>query len=131
MECMGQDVQNPVSPSGLTYKASGKHCEPITAQKPGTKCPAWSAPLAQRLLDMSEPMGDKRVATCRGLAFVAQLTHPDGDVWHGYPESWDKIPSEIKKRWKDAGWISGRDLKRWKTRQDVASAWREFRDEDQ
>jgi hypothetical protein len=56
------------------YEASSKHCEPITAQKPGSKCPAWSAPMAQALLNGSEEMGQKRVATAQGIAFVAQRT---------------------------------------------------------
>ena len=88
----------PPSSQPLTvYKPSAKHCEPITAQKPGTKCPGWSKNIAQALLNDSLPMGDKRVATRNGLAFVAQMT--EGNVWHGYPEAWDQIDLEIKKRW--------------------------------
>ena len=33
------------------YEASPRHCEPITAQNPGVKCPKWSAAVAQELLD--------------------------------------------------------------------------------
>src|SRR5437870_13893451 len=108
---------NPPSPSGPRYEASNKHCEPITAQRPGTKCPIWSAPIAQALLDRSEPMGPKRVATEHGVAFVAQRTYPDDrNVWHGYPEAWDKIPIDIKERWKAEGLVRSRDLRRWRTR---------------
>src|SRR5437870_11205025 len=105
---------NSPPPSGPRYEASNKHCEPITAQKPGTKCPVWSAPMAQDLLDRSEPMGQKRVATERGIAFVAQRTHPDyRNVWHGYPEAWDQIDVDIKRRWLSQGLVSNRDLRRW------------------
>jgi hypothetical protein len=106
------------------YEASSKHREPITAQKPGTKCPTWSAPMAQALLDHSEEMGQKRVATAQGIAFVAQRTHPgDRNVWHGYPEAWDKISVQIKSRWLSEGRITRRDLRRWKTREAVRLAW--------
>jgi hypothetical protein len=110
----------------LLYRPSPKHCEPITAQKPGTKCPHWSAARAQELLDNSVPMGDKRVATSQGLAFVAQ---PTGDgTWHGYPESWDKIDAKIRARWKAEGLITGRDLRQWFRREDVGTAWKELND---
>jgi len=70
-----------VPPDRHHYHPSPKHCEHLTAQKPGTKCPRWSAIRAQELLDQSEAMGDKRVATRHGIAFVAQ---PTGDgTWHG------------------------------------------------
>lgn len=130
MDCMGMPVNQPVASTGEVYQPSEKHCEPITAQKPGTKCPKWAAPIAQRLLDLSEPMGEKRVATCRGIAFVAQKTHPDGNVWHGYPEAWDKIDSAIKSDWKAKGFVTGRDIKRWAKREQVINAWKEFRDAD-
>ena len=88
---------DPTATPALTYRASEKHCEPLTAQKPGTKCPRWSATRAQELLDQSEPMGEKRIATYQGLAFVAQYGN-DG-TWHGYPEAWDKIDGAVRRRW--------------------------------
>jgi hypothetical protein len=118
----------PVTPdvSSPRYEASSKHCEPIAAQRPGTKCPAWSAAMAQALLDGSEPMGQKLVATARGIAFVAQLTYPgERNLWHGYPEAWDKISVEIKNRWLSEKRITKRDLRRWNTREAVQSAWTE------
>lgn len=128
MNCMGTPADLPVAASGLVYEASPKHCEPITAQKPGSKCPKWAAPISQRLLDISEPMGEKRVATCHGVAFVAQKTHPDGNVWHGYPEAWDKIDCEIKEKWRQKGFVTGRDLKRWAKRDQVDKAWKDLHD---
>ena len=110
----------------LRYLPSSKHCEPITAAKPGTKCPRWSAPIAQRLLDESVVMGAKRVATSRGLAFVAQRT--SGNDWHGYPEAWDKIDRGIKDLWLQQGLIRRRDLTRWGTPNAVWWAWKEFND---
>jgi hypothetical protein len=62
-------------------------------------------------------MGEKRVATSRGIAFVVQET--GNDIWHGYPEAWDKIDHEIKKRWLDQGIIQKRDLKGSATRDQV------------
>jgi hypothetical protein len=84
--------------------------------------------MAQALLDNSELMGQKRVATAQGIAFVAQRTYPgDRNVWHGYPEAWDKISVEIKGRWLSEGRITRRDLRRWNTREAVQLAWAEDR----
>lgn len=130
MNCMGASPDQPVTASGQRYEASPKHCEPVTAQRPGTKCPKWAGPIAQSLLDLSEEIGEnKRVATCRGVAFIARKTHPDGNVWHGYPEAWDKIPGPVKERWLDNGWITRRDLRTWKTERDIANVWRECLDD--
>lgn len=67
-----------------------------------------------RLLIASEedPGGSgRRYATARGIAFVAQKTN-DGS-WHGYPEAWNKIPSELKDGWLEAGRVTARDLRRY------------------
>ena len=98
----------------------------MTAAKSGTKCPNWSAADAQRLLDTSVAMGQKRVATARGLAFVAQCD-PNG-VWHGYPEGWDAIDRTIKDQWKRNGLVTGRQLKDWATTEDVRHAWKVLRE---
>jgi hypothetical protein len=71
-------------------------------------------------------MGNARVATRNGLAFVARQ-HGD-NVWHGYPEAWDKIDARIKNRWLCAGLVTGRDLRRLATRETVARVWREHED---
>ncbi len=116
----------PNDPTARRYVPSPKHCEPITAAKPGTKCPRWSAMRAQELLDCSEEMGEKRVATRNGLAFVAQRTN--GGDWHGYPEAWDKIDQDIRTRWLDAGLIRKKHLRQWKTRMEIERAWQELDD---
>lgn len=103
--------------STRVYKASGKHCEPITAEKPGLKCPRWSKDIAQELLDESEPWGEKRIATRDGVAFVAQDTR-DG-TWHGYPEAWDNIDQSIKMRWKREGKIKKKHLRRYGTQEEL------------
>ena len=114
-------------PASFVYKPSEKHCEPLTARKPGTKCPRWSAAVAQELLDSSVPMGSKqRVATRNGIAFVAQPTN-DG-TWHGYPEAWDKIDTVIQQRWLAENRIRRRDLREWANREQIRNAWREFDD---
>ncbi|MGH7986310.1 MAG: hypothetical protein ACREQX_08500 [Candidatus Binataceae bacterium] len=71
-------------------------------------------------------MGNKRVATAHGLAFVAQYGN-DG-TWHGYPEAWDKIDPAIRTRWKAEGRIKGRDLRQWATREDIRNAWKGLSD---
>jgi hypothetical protein len=105
------------------YAPSPKHCEPITAEKPGIKCPKWSPGIAQELLDESEPMGDggKRVATRDGVAFIGVATN-DG-TWHGYPESWDMIDDGIRKRWESEGKIRKRDVRRYKGREQLRSTY--------
>jgi hypothetical protein len=116
----------PPDADALVYRPSNKHCEPLTAQKPGTKCPRWSASRAQELLAASEVMGSKRVATLHGLAFIAQVDN--NGVWHGYPEAWDKIDGAICARWLAENRIKRRDLRQWATREDIRNAWRELED---
>ena len=100
------------------YEASPRHCEPITAQNPGVKCPKWSASVAQELLESAEPVGETLQATRNGIGFVAQRTRTtnDGEIWHGYPEAWDKMDAKLKKQWLDAGFVSRRDLRTYRTR---------------
>ena len=107
------------------YEASRRHCEPITAQNPGVKCPAWSAAIAQELLDTAEPVGNTLQTTHNGVGFVARKTRTtaDGDVWHGYPEAWDRMDLELKKRWREQGRIRGRDLRTYATRRQVRDAF--------
>lgn len=107
------------------YEASPKHCPPYSGIQ-GTRCPEFSRTIAQRLLDESVTSADARFATAHGIAFVALRTHPGTrDVWHGYPEAWDRIPERIEQRWLAEGRVRHQDLRRWRTRADVASAWRQ------
>jgi hypothetical protein len=108
-------------PKKLKYEPSPKHCEPITAEAPGVKCPAWSAPIAQELLEESVKIGEKRFATRQGVAFVGQLTREseDEEIWHGYPEAWDRVDVGLKRRWLTEEKIPRRDLRQLKTRADV------------
>ncbi len=106
------------------YRAYPKHCEPITAQNPGVKCPSWSASIAQEILDSAEPVGNTLQATCRGVGFVARKTQTsEGVVWHGYPEAWDRMDLELKKRWRKEGRIRKRDLRDYATRRKVRDAF--------
>jgi hypothetical protein len=108
-------------PKKLRYEPSPKHCEPITAEAPGVKCPAWSRPIAQRLLEKSVKIGGKRYSTHNGVAFVGQLTRAtaEEEVWHGYPEAWDRVDIGLKRRWLADERIQKRDLRQLKTRADV------------
>ena len=119
-------TDTPTPAPALVYRASNKHCEPLTAQKPGTKCPRWGEDRAQELLNESVEMGAKRVATRCGLAFVAQDTN-DG-TWHGYPEPWDKIDAAIRVRWLAEGRIKRRHLRQWASHEDIRNAWKELDD---
>ena len=103
------------------YEPSPRHCEPITAQNPGVKCPKMSVKIAQELLDKAQPVGEKLQATCEGVGFVAQRTRitEEGEVWHGYPEAWDKMNTKLKKQWLESGLITRRDLRGYRTRQQV------------
>jgi hypothetical protein len=108
------------------YEPSNKHCEPITAEKPGTKCPAWSVSMAQQLLDSSIAVSPKlRYATHGGLAFVGRITNSGQDIWHGYPEAWDDVPREIKEQWLSRNLITKADIKRHKTRKRLDEAMRD------
>ena len=107
------------------YEASPRHSEPITAQNPGVKCPAWSASVAQKILDSAEPVGNTLQATHDGVGFVARKTRTtdDREVWHGYPEAWDKMDLKLKKRWREEGLIQGKDLRTYATRRKVRDAF--------
>jgi hypothetical protein len=107
------------------YEPSGRHCEPITAHKPGVKCPHWSRAVAQELLNEAIQMGGKLVATRDGVAFVAQLTRSeeDSEIWHGYPEAWDKIDVAIKATWQGEGKVKRKNFREYKTRRQVRDAF--------
>jgi hypothetical protein len=74
----------------------------------------WLRTEAHRLFMTSEhdPEGSgKLFATDRGIAFVAQ---PSADgTWHGYPEPWNKVPSGLKDKWREAKIVSASDLRRY------------------
>jgi hypothetical protein len=107
------------------YKPSPRHCEPITAENPGVKCPAWSVALAQDLLDDAMQVGGALQATRNGVGFVARRTLQiaEGDVWHGYPEAWDMMDPDLKQRWLAEKVISKRDLRTYRTRRQVRDAF--------
>jgi len=113
-----------------TYRGSPKHKNRPARGRKGTLCPEWShaapgvvlgndlfghnwvATEAHRLFIASEydPEGSgKRYATARGIAFVAQPS-ADGS-WHGYPEPWNKVPSDLKDKWRAENIVSARDLR--------------------
>lgn len=107
------------------YEASERHCEPITAQNPGVKCPKWSVEVAQELLDSAFPVGRRLQATHGGVGFVGMRTRTSGDVeiWHGYPEAWDKMDQKLKQKWLEEGLISKKDLRTYRTRENVRDAF--------
>ena len=107
------------------YEASPRHCEPMTADNPGVKCPPWSVAEAQGLLDAASPVGRSLQATRGGVGFVARITRrtEDAEVWHGYPEAWDRMDVALKRRWLADGSITRRDLRRFGTRGQVRDAF--------
>jgi hypothetical protein len=108
-------------PARRIYKPSPRHCEPITAENPGVKCPQWSVEIAQALLDGAEPVGKTLQATRDGVGFVAQFERltDEGAVWHGYPEAWDRMDARLKRKWRAAGVISRKDLRNYRTRRQI------------
>ena len=50
-------------------------------------------------------------------------TTSEGVVWHGYPEAWDKMDLELKKRWRKEGLIRRRDLRDYAARRKVRDAF--------
>ena len=107
------------------YDPSPRHCEPITAQNPGVKCPPWSAAIAQQLLCDASPVGNALQATRDGVGFVGRLTRitEEGEIWHGYPEAWDNMDPDLKEKWLQEKVISKRDLRAYKTRRQVRDAF--------
>lgn len=107
------------------YEASPRHCEPITAQNPGVKCPHMTTSAAQKILDSAEPVGKSLQATHNGIAFVARKTRTTdaGEVWHGYPEAWDKIDLKLKRSWLKQGLIKRKDLRKYASRRNVREAF--------
>jgi len=103
------------------YEASPRHCEPVTAQNPGVKCPSWSVSVAQKILESAEPVGKTLQATYDGVGFIARKTRTtdEGDIWHGYPEAWDRMDIELKKRWLREDRIRRKDLRNYATRRRV------------
>lgn len=73
----------------------------------------WNETIAHQLFQnsKSDPLTEKRYATSKGIAFVAQPT-ADG-TWHGYPEPWNKVPVEIKDTWLEEGLVTRKDVKRY------------------
>lgn len=94
-------------------------------KSPGVKCPPWSVSIAQVILDSAEPVGNTLQGTYKGVGFVARKTQSTamGVVWHGYPEAWDRMDPELKKRWKQEGLIQGKDLRAYSTRSKVRDAF--------
>ena len=107
------------------YEASPRHCEPITAENPGVKCPRWSASIAQELLDSAQLVGNRLEATRDGIGFVGQRTRTtdDREFWHGYPEAWDMMDTRLKSKWLKEGLVTRRDLRTYKTRRQVRDAF--------
>ena len=91
-------ANNIMAKENRIYEASPRHCEPVTAQNPGVKCPRMTISVAQGILCSAEPVGKSLQATYEGVAYVARKTRTtdDGEVWHGYPEAWDKIRLQVE-----------------------------------
>ena len=79
------------------YESNPKHKEPWQPGARGSFCPVALHPLAQKLLDESELMNNKRYAVHEGKAYCAQ-EHAE-DRWHGYPVLWREVPEVTKRKW--------------------------------
>lgn len=108
-----------------TYEPSPRHCEPITAESPGVKCPDWSVAIAQDLLCKAEQVGTTLQATRNGVAFVGRIHRvtAEEELWHGYPEAWDRIDPGLRQKWLKENVITKRDVKTYKTRKQLRDAF--------
>ncbi|MYB35568.1 MAG: hypothetical protein F4X92_10750 [Gammaproteobacteria bacterium] len=80
---------------------------------------------AQKILDSAERVGNTLQATHGGVGYVARKTRTtkDGEIWHGYPEAWDKMDPNLKKRWLKEGLVRRRDIRHYKSREKVRDAF--------
>lgn len=46
-----------------------------------------------------------------------------GVVWHGYPEAWDQMDLDLKKKWKKEGLVKRKHLRTCATREQVRDAF--------
>lgn len=132
-----------------TYRGSRKHKDRPAIGRKGTLCPEWTHVTetgrlandvvghdwpkteAYRLFEASEPCPEgsgRRFATSRGIAFAA-VSSRDG-TWHGYPVPWQEVPAELKDRWRDAGKVERRDLRRHMDRSQDDVRWALESDDD-
>ena len=82
----------------LNYVANPKHKEPWQSGRRGSLCPREiDRELAQRLLNESEPIGEKRYAVHQGRPYCAQSDGAGG--WHGYPIGWKEVPARLRRQW--------------------------------
>ena len=128
----GQAGRKPMIVEKSSYRGSKKHKNRPAQGRKGTRCPEWThaTPTGSLATDLESHVwadteahalfaeseyaaegGQKRYATARGIAFVAQATE-DG-TWHGYPEPWNKVPAALMNKWRAEKKVKPRDLKRY------------------
>lgn len=107
------DETRAVPPAGadLIYESNPKHSEPWQSGRKGSLCEREVRPHAQRLLERSELVGNKRYAVFDGKAYCAN-EHSAGH-WHGYPVGWVEVPAVLVLRWIRERRITKRDKKRY------------------
>lgn len=91
------------------YESNRKLKEPWQPGAHGSLCPSDVHPVAQKLLDESDLLGNKRYAVYERKPFCAQQ-HAEGR-WHGYPIMWREVPEPVRRKWLSEGKIVRRDLK--------------------
>jgi len=91
------------------YESNRKHKEPWQPGARGSLCPPDVHPVAQKLLDESRLLGNKRYAIYERKPFCGQQ-HAEGR-WHGYPVMWREVPEPVRRKWLSEGKIVRRDLK--------------------
>jgi len=131
------------------YRGSLKHKRHPAPGRKGTLCPDWThaaaktslgkdmfahpweETVAHELFGKAEESADepgRRFATARGMAFEAKPTE-DG-TWHGYPVPWEQVPEELTHKWRAAGEVSKRDLRRYLSKPKTDYKWPLESDED-
>ena len=96
----------------MRYEPNPKHKEPWQHGHKGTLCPPKSELSlldAARLLREAEAIDNKRYNFHNGKAYCAR---PHGeDLWHGYPVPWSEVPYCIRKKWRESGQVTPREMK--------------------
>lgn len=94
----------------MIYECNPKHKLPWQRGRKGSLCPEQMGASPQDLLQDSVLWSDgKRYALCDGRAYCAQES--GSNRWHGYPVGWVEVPEALRRKWRDEGKITKKDMR--------------------
>ena len=93
----------------MEYESNPKHSDPWQRGRRGSLCPKEVRPIAEKLLEGSELVEEKRFAVHEGKAYCAQEHRPG--VWHGYPIGWKEVPPALRVRWRRQQRVKNREIR--------------------